>query len=196
MSGLVSAKEPPKNRLDDRPRAGDEGSMRLLFTLLLIVFAAWPLPAHAKRHVHAAAIRVPVGMSTAQERLLRRRVIRLARIAMYERRQAMLSEFLARAHTLDPLLQDAQVLALAGGIEIGPTVVLRDSLGGAVVHATIRNTASVPAAPLVTVRLRGADGSEASASIALDLAPGASRHIELAAPSVVRPVALRWSLFP
>ncbi len=170
--------------------------MRLLYALLLIALAAWPLPAHAKRHAHAAAIRVPVGMSTAQERLLRRRVIRLARIAMYERRQAMLSEFLARAHTLDPLLEDAKVLALPGGIEIGPTIVLRDSFGGAVVRATIRNTAAVPAAPLVTVRLHGADGSETSASIALDLAPGASRHIELAVAGAIRPVALRWSLFP
>ena len=69
-----------------------------------------------------------------------RRRVRLARIKMFERRQAMLFEFLAKTHTESLLFEDTTVSDIGGGIVIGPTSVTLDFLGSPIVRTTVRNT--------------------------------------------------------
>lgn len=135
-----------------------------------------------------------VGPSLLQERALRRRVVRLARIKMLERRQAMLFEFLARAHSEAPLFDDQQIVELGNGIWVGPTVVTSDFLGSPIIRTHVRNASGGPLAPLLTAHLRASNG-EASASIPVGmLGPGMTRAVEVRSPLTVRPLSLRWSM--
>jgi hypothetical protein len=134
--------------------------------------------------------------STATERALRRRVVRLARIKMLERRERLLREFLANAHTETPLFEDRSTADAGGGVLIGPVAVTRDFLGEPMLRAMVRNASAATIAPLITVRVRAAEG-ERRASIALEpLAPGESRRIELVVPARITLIALSWSLTP
>jgi hypothetical protein len=162
------------------------------------VLAAYPHP-HYKRktkHHHAPpAVVSSLGPSVMQERALRRRVVRMARIKMLERREAMLFDFLAKAHTETPLFEDRAIASLGGGIVVGPTSVTVDFLGSPIVRAVVRNTTASPVSPLLTVTLRDATGALTRASFAIErLAPGASEKIEVLSPSHASPVSLTWTL--
>ncbi|MDQ6824655.1 MAG: hypothetical protein M3007_04235 [Candidatus Eremiobacteraeota bacterium] len=52
-----------------------------------------------------------------EERAMRRRVVRLARIIMLERRQAQLKEFLLDAMSERVALRDSRVVTLEGGLQ-------------------------------------------------------------------------------
>lgn len=147
---------------------------------------------HSKGHrrVHAAAKKTT---SVSEERLLRRRVARLARLALLERRQAILEGFVRRAATEASAFRDDREVDAGSGIVVGPAVVSVDFLGSPLVRARVRNSSSEVVSPLLEVVIRSADGQEARASIALEpLEPGASRTVELACPASLVPVSLRW----
>jgi len=138
-----------------------------------------------------------IGPSVAQERALRRRVIRLARIKMLERRQAMLFAFLAKSHTETPLFADASAVDVGGGVLVGPTTVTLDFLGSPIIRATVRNASKAQVSRVLTARLRTSDGEVLRVSVALEpLEPGASRRIELLSPSRGRPSSVTWSATP
>jgi hypothetical protein len=162
------------------------------------VLAASPHPHYkrkTKHHHPPPAVLSSVGPSVMQERALRRRVVRMARIKMFERREAMLFDFLAKAHTETPLFEDSAIATLGGGILVGPTSVTVDFLGSPIVRATVRNTTSSPVSPLLTVTMCDATGTLARASVAIErLAPGASKKIEVLSPARASPVSLTWTL--
>lgn len=167
--------------------------------LAAAVLGAHPLERRKKPHppIAPVATLVATGPSVMQERALRRRVVRLARIKMLERREAMLFAFLAKSHAETPLFADGVEHDLGGGVFVGPTIVTLDFLGSVIVRVTVRNASSVRAAPLLTAHLRTADGAEFAVSAAVEsLEPGASRHIDVASPTFAKPVALTWSAMP
>ena len=159
------------------------------------LLAAQPAPAYKRKMHRPPAVGSAAEPSVLQERWLRRRVVRLARIKMLERREAVLFDFLARAHTETPLFVDPHVAAAGAGISIGPTTVTLDFLGSPIVRATVRNTSASRAAPLLTVTLRAADGTTSRASVLVEtLDAGAARTVELLSPTRGRPTSLSWSV--
>jgi hypothetical protein len=156
-----------------------------------------PIERRKKPHPATLAPLTAIGPSTLQERALRRRVVRLARIKMLERRQAMLLAFLAKSHAQTPLFADEAQHDVGGGVLVGPTTVTLDFLGSVIVRTTVRNGSPTRASPLLTVHLRTADGAAFAVSIAVEwLEPGASRQIDVASPTFARPVSLTWSAIP
>ena len=162
------------------------------------VVAAFPHPHYkrkTKHHHPPPAVLSSVGPSAMQERALRRRVVRMARIKMFERREAMLFDFLAKAHTETPVFEDRAISSLGDGIVVGPTSVAIDFLGSPVVRTTVRNTTASSVSPLLTVTMRDATGAVTRASVAIErLAPGASKKIEVLSPARASPVSLTWTL--
>jgi len=155
-------------------------------------------PAERRKRPHPSTpVLSAAGPSVAQERALRRRVVRLARIKMLERRQAMLFEFLAKSHTETPLFADGIEHDVGHGLFVGPTIVTLDFLGSPIVRATVRNGSSARAAPLLTAHLRTSDGAEFAVSAAVEsIAPGETRHIDLECPTFASPVSVTWSAMP
>lgn len=167
--------------------------MLILASALAGVLAIQPCPACRKRP-HPSSAQASLGPSLLQERALRRRVIRLARIKMFERREAMLFSFLAQAHTEEPVLDDPRVVDVGAGILVGPTTITLDFLGSPIVRAQVRNTSAARASPLLTVSMRGQAGGILRASTVMEpLEPGGSRVIELLSPSRGRPASVTWS---
>jgi hypothetical protein len=164
--------------------------------LAAAALGAHPLERHKKPHpaIAPVATLIATGPSVMQERALRRRVVRLARIKMLERREAMLFAFLAKSHAETPLFADGVEHDVGGGVFVGPTIVTLDFLGSAIVRVTVRNAAHTRAAPVLTARLRTADGTEFAVSAAVEsLEPGASRQIDMASPTFAKPISLTWS---
>jgi hypothetical protein len=156
-------------------------------------------PVERRKNPHPAPVAplTAIGPSTMQERALRRRVVRLARIKMLERRQAMLLAFLAKSHAQTPLFMDGVEHDVGSGIIVGPTTVTLDFLGSAIVRTTVRNASPTRASPLLTAHLRTVDGTVFAVSTAVEwLEPGASRRIDVASPTFDTPVSLTWSMMP
>jgi hypothetical protein len=166
--------------------------------LAAAALGAHTLGRHKKPHRPSpAAALSAIGPSVMQERALRRRVVRLARIKMLERRQAMLFEFLAKSHAYTPLFTDEAEHEVGGGVVVGPTIVLLDFLGSPLIRVTVRNASRVRASPLLTARVRTSSGAEFNASALVgSLEPGASRQIDVASPTFATPVSLTWSAMP
>jgi len=168
--------------------------MILIAAALACALTAHPRTDHRRKPSHPPAASVSAGPSVMQERALRRRLVRLARIKMLERRQAMLFEFLAKTHTESPLFEDNAVSDIGGGIVIGPTSVTLDFLDSPIVRTTVRNASKARVSPVLTVHLRMQSGDELRASTALDaLEPGASRTVDMLCPSRGHPVSATWS---
>lgn len=166
--------------------------------LAAAALGAHPLERRKKPHPFPpVATLTATGPSVLQERALRRRVVRLARIKMLERREAMLFAFLAKSHAETPLFTDALECGVGGGVFVGPTIVTLDFLGSAVVRVTVRNASRARVSPLLTAHLRTADGAEFAVSASVEsLEPGASRTIDIASPTFATPVSLTWSAMP
>jgi hypothetical protein len=172
-----------------------------MFVIALLaagVLAAQPPAIYRKKpHRPPAAAAFAAGPSVAQERALRRRVIRLARIKMLERRQAMLLAFLAKSHTETPLFENASAVDVGGGVLVGPTTVTLDFLGSPIIRAEVRNASKAQVSPVLTARLRTSDGQLLRVSVAIEaLEPGATHRVELLSPSRGRPTALTWTSTP
>jgi hypothetical protein len=168
--------------------------MILIAAALACALTSPPRTDHRRKPSHPPAASVSAGPSVMQERALRRRLVRLARIKMLERRQAMLFDFLAKTHTESPLFEDTTVFDIGGGIVIGPTSVTLDFLGSPIVRTTVRNASKARVSPVLTVHLRMQSGDELRASTALDaLEPGASRTVDMLCPSRGHPVSATWS---
>lgn len=184
-------------RLDERPQARDVATVTPLLVLPILVVVLAHNPSHGSVHhkkgQHAAPVTEKLGPSLTQERILRRRVARLARLALLERRKALLQEFVVRAATETPAFRDDRVTEVGPGIIVGPATVTIDFLGSPVIRVRVRNASTVVATPLLVARLRAADGSEASAALAVrPLGPGESRVLEAACPRSLTPVSVRW----
>ena len=150
----------------------------------------------ARSHATPEPAYAPIGPSTAVERALRRRIVRMARIKMLARRERELREFLANARSEVPLFEDGSVTDVGLGVLVGPTIVTRDFLGEAMVRAVVRNTSAVRRAPLLTVHV-ATSSEERDATVALDgIAPGESRRIELIVPTRAAPLGAHWSAAP
>lgn len=147
-----------------------------------------------KHHALSGGARPAKDPGVIQERALRRRTVRLARIVYFERREAQLIAFLTKTRTETPLFTDPAVVDAGGGIAIGPTTISIDFLGSAVVRARVRNGSNATATMLLTVTLQAADGRTARASTVLPaLHPGQTRPVELTSPQAVAPVSAIWS---
>jgi len=144
---------------------------------------------HARRATYHAARQT----STA-EAALRRRVGRLLQLAQLEQRAAELHDFLVRAHTETPSFIDDEIHSLVDGLRVGPTIVARDFLGSPVIRARVRNVQAFAIFAVVQAHIRGKDGATSDAAIALTLAAGEVRSIELVCPSAVAPDALDWTV--
>jgi hypothetical protein len=128
------------------------------------------------------------------ERMLRRRVVRMARIAYFEREQTLLSEFIARAATEQTLFRDDRRLRF-GQVEIGPVIVTRDFLGSPVLRARIHNERAAPLGVLLTARLNGAGGQTCEATTAAQLrADGAAQTVELSCARATNPISVEWTV--
>ena len=139
---------------------------------------------------------VPVRSTTTFERALRRRVVRLARIKMLERRERELRKFLANSHSESPLFEDDSVSDAGAGLLVGPTIVTRDFLGDAMVRAIVRNASASRRMPLLIVHLNTAAGVHAAALALAALDVGESRRIELIVPTRATPTGVHWSAMP
>jgi len=153
---------------------------------------------HTKKRHHAAGLyngaRPAKDPGIIQERALRRRTVRLARIVYFERREAQLIAFLTKTRTETLLFTDPAVVDAGGGIAVGPTTISIDFLGSAVVRARVRNGSAATATMLLTVTLRAADGGTARASTVLPaLRPGQTRPVELTSPQAIAPTSAIWS---
>ncbi len=166
--------------------------------LAAVIAYAPPRHHHTKKKHQAPAVydraRSTKDPGVIAERALRRRLVRLARIAYFERREAQLTAFLTKTRTESPVFDDPAIANAGAGVSIGPTAITADFLGSAVVRARARNGSSAPVTLLVTVTLRAADGRTARAStVVRSLAPGESRSFELTSPQAIVPVAAAWS---
>ena len=145
------------------------------------------------RHHHPCAHMSTKDTGLTAERMLRRRVVRMAHLAYLERKQTVLAEFLQRAETETPVFRDDRRVAF-GAITIGPTVVTRDFLGSAVIRARVRNDGEA-AFVLITALLRSPTSGRAEATSAVNLsAHGALRTIELECPPSLAPESVEWSV--
>ena len=183
------------------PTRDEAGMLHVILPLLAAAaLGAHPLERRKKPHPHPPtpiAALGAIGPSVMQERALRRRVVRLARIKMLERRQAMLFEFLAKSHAQTPLFTDDAQRDIGDGLLVGPTTVTLDFLGSAIVHVTVQNASQARVSPVLTAHLRTADGAQFAVSAIVEaLEPGASRTIDVMSPTLATPVSLTWSAMP
>jgi hypothetical protein len=120
----------------------------------------------------------------------------VARITLLALRREMLHDFLVETGTQAPAFTDARVHD-AGGLAIGPTLVVVDFLGSPVVRARVRNASGKPLDALVIARVRDATGTSAQASTWIEkLAPGESKAIEIYCPGPMAPASVEWTVTP
>ena len=142
---------------------------------------------HARRPIHATLPRA------TSEAALRRSVSRMERLALMERRQALLHDFLIRANTETPLLQDTAVHQPLPGLVVSAAFVSRDLVGSPIVRVRVTNTRLTLVSAVLVAELADAQGRTDRASSALVLQPAETRTIELLCPSTFSPVSLHWS---
>ena len=118
--------------------------------------------------------------------------MRLAKIAAFERRHALLQQFVLAAVSETALFEDARSVQVAPGVRIGPVIVSRDFVGSPIVRARVRNSGSQPVSLLLTAHLTNA-ASAADASLVLDLSAGESRAASLLCPQALVPAHISWS---
>ncbi|HLJ84373.1 MAG TPA: hypothetical protein VKT51_09405 [Candidatus Eremiobacteraceae bacterium] len=162
-------------------------------TLIAAAALSALLHARPKRKRHPAA---PRSTPIATERVIRRRVVRLAVIAALTRREAALEDFLALTETETPLVRLDTAMNLSD-IEVGPSSIILDFLGSPIVHARVRNQSHQPFTGLLIAHVEDAAGRNVDLAYAVDsIAPGESRSIEMLCPAQFQPAALRWTLQP
>lgn len=149
------------------------------------------LHGHPKRKRHPVA---PRQTPIATERLIRRRVVRLAVIAALTRRETALEDFLAQTETETPLVRlDSK--AILSDVEIGPSSVALDFLGSPIVRARVLNRSHQAFTGLVIAHIEDAAGNDVDLSYSVEsIAPGESRSIEMLCPSQMTPISLRWTM--
>jgi hypothetical protein len=164
---------------------------RGMSTLLAAAALSALLQARPKRKRHPVAPRqVPI----ATERVIRRRVVRLAVIAALTRRETALEDFLALTATETPLVKLDAATKLAD-MDIGPSSIALDFLGSPIVRARVRNQSRVPFTGMFIAHVEDVSGKVVDLAYAVDLiAPGESRSIEMLCPSAITPTSLRWTL--
>lgn len=126
--------------------------------------------------------------------ILRRRIVRLARLDWLVQRERILYDFLLRARTETPIMDDARTQSVAGVLAIGPVAVTNDFIGGCIVRARVRNLQHRDVWLVLGAHLRGADANENSASLPLILHADETRVVELLSPTRQKPQALVWTV--
>ena len=166
---------------------------RMIPAFIAAIAVSSVLHVHPKRKRHVAA---PRQNTLASERVLRRRVVRLALIAQLTRRKTELEDFLASTETETPLMRVGKAV-LNAGAEIGPTSITSDFLGSPIVRATVHNRSTSLLNGILTAHIAGAGGKEIALSYAVEaLAPGASQPVELLCSAPLMPISLRWTMQP
>jgi hypothetical protein len=162
-----------------------------MITLVAAAALSAMLHARPKRKRHPVAPRqVPI----ATERVVRRRIVRLAVIAALTRRETALEDFLAQTETETPLVRLDTATSLSD-VEIGPSSIANDFLGSPIVRARVRNRSRQIFTGLLIAHVEDAAGKKVDLSYAVDsIAPGESRSIEMLCPAQMTPVSLRWTL--
>jgi hypothetical protein len=149
------------------------------------------LHAKLKRKRHPA---VPRQVPVATERVIRRRIVRLAVIASLTRRETALEDFLALTATETPLVKLDTATNLSD-VEIGPSSIALDFLGSPIVRARVRNRSRLTFTGLLIAHMEDAAGKNVDLAYAVDsIAPGESRAIEMLCPAAITPTSLRWTL--
>lgn len=176
----------------------------LIVVLALVWATAWPYaPPHAanvphlkKHHMRSLKTRVArakaVSASQAAEVALRRRVARLLRLAMLERRDAELRDFIIAAHTETSSLTDGAVHELDAGLAVGPAVVTRDFLGSPIVRVRVKNLRHVKLSAVLELHVRSKDGQPGSAVTVAQLGADEETTIELFCPRALDATKLSW----
>ena len=156
-------------------------------------------PQHTRYHV-ALRTRSHIHHTRAQsardEKALEGKVMRMARLALLVRREALLHNFLIAARTETPLLRDDARRTLPPGIEISASTVTLDFLGSPVVRARVTSRSPVSQTFVLIAQLVDTAGARGRVGVAIALQPGETRTIELLCPSRLRPVSLIWSTAP
>ena len=183
---------PPRQALLAAFSAARE-ACRMIPAFIAAIAVSTALHVHPKRKRHVAA---PRQNTLASERVLRRRVVRLALIAQLTRRESELEDFLASAETETPLMRMGKAV-LSPGVEIGPTSITSDFLGSPIVRATVRNRSAALLSGVLTAHIADAGGKEIALSYAVEaVAPGASQAVELLCSAPLMPISLRWTMQP
>jgi hypothetical protein len=144
-----------------------------------------------RSHIHHAR-----AQSVRDEKALQGRVMRMARLAVLVRREALLHDFLTAARTETPLLRDDARRTLPPGIEISTSTVTLDFLGSPVVRARVTSRSPVSQTFVLIADLVDTAGTRGRIGVAIALQPGETRIVELLCPSRLRPVSLIWSSAP
>ncbi len=176
----------------------------LLVILALVWAAGWPCAQphaadvpHVKKHharslkADAAGAKAP-GATQAAEIALRRRVARLLRLAMLERRAAELRDFIIAAHTETSSLRDGAVHELDAGLAVGPAIVTRDFLGSPVVRVRVKNLRHVKLSAVLELHVRSKDGQAGSAVVVTQLGADEETTMELFCPRALDAAQLSW----
>ncbi|MBV8671149.1 MAG: hypothetical protein JO098_05210 [Candidatus Eremiobacteraeota bacterium] len=166
--------------------------MVMLITLLaaLAVALSAPSPHHhhrPRRPMHASVSRASSAAA------LRRSISRMTQLAVLQRREALLHDLLVRANTETPLLRDGAAHEVLSGLFISATFVSRDFIGSPIIRATVMNRRPAVVSIVLIADLADAQGRTGRASSALVLQPHQTRTVELACPSELLPLSLRWS---
>ncbi len=164
--------------------------------ILAVLVAATPPSAqvHMRHHTVSARHRARALHSRAVSAVaLQRKVIRMTRLALLERQEALLRNFLIRAHTQTLLLRDDGVHEVAPGIAVSSSVVGLDLLGSPIIHARVTNARPAVATVVLIADVVDTRKTPGRASSALVLEPGETRVIELLCPTQLSPTSLRWS---
>ncbi|MBC5805482.1 MAG: hypothetical protein DLM53_10485 [Candidatus Eremiobacter antarcticus] len=177
----------------------------MLIVIMALVWAtAWPhaqphaaKAPHFKKH-HARSLRSgaigakAAGASQAAELALRRRVARLLRVAMMERREAELRDFLIAARTETPAFADGAVHELDARLAVLSAFVTKDFLGSPIVRARVINRRHVKLSAVLELHVRSRDGQEGSAVTIVQLRPDEETTIELLCPRALDAAQLTW----
>ncbi len=176
----------------------------LIVILALVWGTAWssvqphaPRAPHLKKH-HTASLRTATtrvkaaGASQAAELALRRRVARLLRMAMLERREAELRDFVIAARTETPAFTDGAVHELDAGLAVLSATVTKDFLGSPIVRARVIDHRQVKLSAVLELHVRSRDGQEGSAVAIVQLRPGEETTVELFCPRALDAAQLTW----
>lgn len=121
---------------------------------------------------------------------------RCLRLALLQRRAALLHDFLVETRTETPQFRDARPYRLDVGVTIGPVVVTRDFVGSPIIRARVTNLTARRVSFLLSASITSDREAESGASTVVSLRAFETRTIELLCPESVAPHALTWSTMP
>lgn len=157
--------------------------------LAAVISVSTPRPVYGSSRYHH---RVP----RQTEAALQSRILKMTRLAILVRREALLHDYLVRANTETPVFHDETTYRLDPGILVRATRVTVDFIGSPIVRARVSNLTSLTQTVLMQALLASIDGASAQAAVVVTLQPFETRTIEMLCPSRIVPASLMWSATP